>query len=86
MVIDISAFLDFADQRNGYRERAWDTRVGTIDLRVPRARDGSYFPSLLEPRKRAERALVAVVGQKPGVNRLRPDVVESVEAPTSPLF
>ena len=48
-------------QRNGYRERAWDTRVGTIELRVPRARDGSYFPSLLEPRKRAERALVAVV-------------------------
>jgi transposase-like protein len=48
-------------QRNGYRERTWDTRVGTIELRVPRARDGSYFPSLLEPRKRAERALVAVV-------------------------
>src|ERR671915_645983 len=48
-------------QRNGYRERAWDTRVGTIDLRVPRVRDGSFFPSLLEPRKRAERALVAVV-------------------------
>ena len=48
-------------QRNGYRERPWDTRVGTVDLRVPRVRDGSYFPSLLEPRKRAERALVAVV-------------------------
>ena len=48
-------------QRNGYRERAWDTRVGTIDLRVPRVRDGSYFPSLLEPRTRGERALVAVV-------------------------
>ena len=48
-------------QRNGYRERAWDTRVGTIGLRVPRVRDGSYFPSLLEPRTRAERALVAVV-------------------------
>jgi transposase-like protein len=48
-------------QRNGYRERRWDTRVGTIDLRVPRVRDGSYFPSLLEPRTRAERALVAVV-------------------------
>ncbi len=48
-------------QRNGYRERAWDTRVGTIDLRVPRVRDGSYFPALLEPRTRAERALVAVV-------------------------
>lgn len=48
-------------QRNGYREREWDTRVGTIALQVPRLREGSYFPSLLEPRKRAERALVAVV-------------------------
>jgi putative transposase len=48
-------------QRNGHRERAWDTRVGTIDLRVPRVRDGSFFPSLLDPRKRAERALVTVV-------------------------
>ncbi len=48
-------------QRNGYRERRWDTRVGTIDLHVPRVRDGSYFPALLEPRRRAERALVAVV-------------------------
>ncbi|MBF6558522.1 MAG: IS256 family transposase [Acidimicrobiales bacterium] len=48
-------------QRNGYRERQWDTRVGTIGIQVPRVRDGSYFPSLLEPRRRAERALVAVV-------------------------
>lgn len=48
-------------QRNGYRERQWDTRVGSIDLKVPRVRDGSFFPSLLEPRKRAEQALVAVV-------------------------
>lgn len=48
-------------QRNGYRDRAWDTRVGTIDLRVPRVRDGSFVPSLLEPRTRAARALVAVV-------------------------
>jgi putative transposase len=48
-------------QRNGYRERQWDTRVGTIELQVPRVRDGSFYPSLLEPRKRAERALVAVV-------------------------
>src|SRR3990172_13372960 len=48
-------------QRNGYREREWDTRVGTIDLQVPRVRDGSFFPTLLDPRKRAERALVAVV-------------------------
>ncbi len=47
--------------RNGYRAREWDTRVGTVELAVPKVRDGSYFPSLLEPRKRAERALVAVV-------------------------
>jgi|SRR3954465_3846128 len=48
-------------QRNGYRQREWDTRVGTIELKVPRVRDSSYFPSLLEPRRRAERALSAVV-------------------------
>ncbi len=50
-------------QRNGYRERAWDTRVGEIDLRIPKLRAGSYFPSLLEPRRRAEQALLAVVQQ-----------------------
>ncbi len=49
--------------RNGYRERRWDTRVGTIDLAIPRVRDGSYFPSLLEPRRRVERALLAVVSE-----------------------
>src|SRR5215470_17820798 len=48
-------------ERNGYRDRTWDTRVGTLELRVPRVRDGSFFPGLLEPRKRAERALVATV-------------------------
>ena len=47
--------------RNGSREREWDTRVGTIPLRVPRVRDGGYVPSWLEPRKRAEQALVATV-------------------------
>jgi putative transposase len=47
--------------RNGYRERTWDTRAGAIELKVPRVRDSSYFPSLLEPRRRAERALSAVV-------------------------
>jgi transposase-like protein len=47
--------------RNGYRDRRWDTRVGTIELALPRVRDGGYFPSLLEPRRRAERALLAVV-------------------------
>jgi putative transposase len=47
--------------RNGYRLRTWDTRVGTIELAIPKLRAGSYFPSLLEPRRRAERALLAVV-------------------------
>ena len=48
-------------QRNGYRERRWDTRVGSVALAIPRVRDGSYFPSLLGPRRRAERALLSVV-------------------------
>ena len=43
--------------RNGYRKRRWDTRVGTVQLKIPKLRKGSYFPSLLEPRRRAERAL-----------------------------
>jgi len=46
---------------DGLVERRWDTRVGTIDLQIPKLRDGTYFPSLLEPRRRAERALLAVV-------------------------
>jgi putative transposase len=49
--------------RNGYRPRDWDTRVGTIELAVPRVRSGSFLPSILEPRRRAERALTAVVAQ-----------------------
>ncbi len=47
--------------RNGYRDRTWETRLGEIDLKVPRLRQGTYFPSFLEPRRRAERALVSVV-------------------------
>jgi len=52
---------DRATYRNGYRERPWDTRAGTVSLDIPRIRDGSYFPSLLEPRRRAEQALLSVV-------------------------
>jgi len=52
------------NRRNGYRERRFDTRVGTLDLRIPKLRSGTYFPDwLLEPRRRSERALVAVVAE-----------------------
>ena len=54
---------DRLTHRNGYRSRAWDTRVGTMELRIPKLREGSYFPSLLEPRRRSERALLAVIQQ-----------------------
>jgi putative transposase len=47
--------------RNGYRPRPWETRVGEIELLIPRTRQGSYFPSFLEPRRRSEQAIVAVV-------------------------
>jgi len=48
--------------RNGYRARQWDTRAGTVELAIPKLRQGSYFPDwLLEPRRRAEQALVSVV-------------------------
>ena len=49
--------------RNGYRIRDWDTRVGTMELRIPKIREGSYFPGLLEPRRRSEKALLSVVQQ-----------------------
>lgn len=48
-------------QRNGYRERDRGTRAGTVELRIPRLRKGSYYPALLEPRRVAEKALTAVV-------------------------
>ena len=48
------------NQRNGYRERGWDTRAGRVELAIPRLRRGSYFPSFLEPRRTAEKALVAL--------------------------
>jgi len=49
------------NSRNGYRERRWDTRVGSLELEIPKLRQGSYFPSFLDPRRRAEKALLTVI-------------------------
>jgi putative transposase len=50
-----------ANSRNGYRERSWDTRAGSVGLKIPKLRAGSYFPAFLEPRRTAEKALAAVI-------------------------
>ena len=65
------------NQRNGFRERPFDTRVGTIDLALPKLRQGSYFPSFLEPRRRAEEALLSVV-QEAYVNGVSTRKVEKL--------
>jgi hypothetical protein len=49
------------NSRNGYRERTWETRTGTVELKIPKLRQGSYFPEFLEPRRTAEKALTAVI-------------------------
>jgi len=56
-----SSLLRGIAQRNGHRERDWHTRAGTVELRIPKLRKGSYFPGFLEPRRMAEKALTAVI-------------------------
>ena len=77
------------NSRNGYRARPWDTRVGTIDLQIPKLRHGTYFPGwLLEPRRRAEKALTAVVAEAYllGVSTRRvEDLVQALGICTGPL-
>src|SRR3954454_21446750 len=72
---------DRATHRKGYRARRWDTRPGEVELQIPKIRQGSYFPSILEPRRRSEQALLAVVQQAYvcGVSTRRVDqLVESL--------
>jgi putative transposase len=72
---------DRMTHRNGYRAREWQTRAGTVELQIPKLRRGSYFPSFLEPRRRSEQALLAVIQQAYvcGVSTRRVDqLVESL--------
>ena len=75
-------------QRNGFRERNLETRLGTLDLKIPKLRQGSYFPAFLEPRKTAERALVAVVQEawiEVVSTRKVDDLVQAAGRPWTPV-
>jgi putative transposase len=77
---------DRTAHRNGYRLRTWDTRVGTIELAIPKVRPGTYFPSLLQPRRRAEHALLAVVQEAyvHGVSTRKVDELMKARGSSSP--
>jgi transposase-like protein len=78
---------DRLNYRNGYRDRSLDTRLGPLSLRIPKLRQGSYFPPFLEPRKTAEKALVTVIQEAwiGGVSTRRVDeLVQAMGCPASP--
>lgn len=64
-------------QRNGYRDRRWDTRLGTLNLQVPKVREGGYVPSFIEHRQRSEQALISVI-QEAVVKGVSTRKIESV--------
>ena len=64
-----------ATYRNGYRDRTLDTRLGSLHLRIPKLRQGSYFPPFLEPRKTSEKALVAVISAQRSLSLRKPGSV-----------
>lgn len=66
--------------RNGYRDRSLDTRLGTLNLKIPKMRSGSYFPGFLEPRKTVEKALVAVI-QEAWINGVSTRKVDELVQP-----
>ena len=72
---------DRITHRNGYRDRSWETRAGTVELKIPKLRKGSYFPGFLEPRRMAEKALAAVIQEayiKGGSTRSVDDLVQAM--------
>ena len=78
---------DRVNSRNGYRPREWDTRAGTIELAIPKLRQGSYYPAFLEHRRRAERALASVVATSYllGVSTRRVEKLAASLGVTSPV-
>jgi putative transposase len=78
--------LERTTHRNGDRPRQWDTRVGSLELAIPKLCTGSYFPSFLEPRRRAEQALVAVVQEAyvNGVSTRKVDRLVGADGPAPP--